>query len=236
MRIIFTKKFAITLACLSIFLVLLTIIGGACGQPAPDSQEGSRQIALEYVRLETTFRFDGIPETLKATSTTSVGNGWQFTIEFDSRHAGYGNRSGQMLAQVITHHTAEITVQAGLGVTRAVMDGVWNMIDQRMIKDVEISPAPIHEVEVYFMESFPVQVGVRIKGGLRDGCTTFHDIEVTREGNNVNIEVTVQHPTGVHCPAVYTYFEENINLGSDFSVGETYTLNVNDYSTTFEYY
>ena len=118
------KTREITLICLSLFLVLLISIGSSCSQPSSGSQEGSRETALEFVRLETTFRFDGIPETLKVTSTTSTGNGWQFTIEFDSRHAGYGNRSGQMLAQVITHHVAEITVQPGLGVTKAVMDEV----------------------------------------------------------------------------------------------------------------
>ena len=236
MRNTSSKLKFITVSSLAILLALTVVASGACGQPATGSQEASRDKALEFVRLETTFRFDGIPETLEATETTSVGNGWQFTIEFDSRHAGYGNRSGQVLAQVITHHTAEITVQGGLGVTKAVMDGVWDMIDQRMINDVEISPAPIHEVEVYFMESFPVQVGVRIKGGLRDGCTTFRDIEVKQEGDDVNIRVTVQHPQGVNCPAVYNYFEKNINLGSDFTAGVTYTLNVNDYSTTFEYY
>ena len=221
--------------CVVILLTLTVVVSGACGEPAT-SQEASREKALEFVRLEATFRFDGIPETLKATETTSVGNGWQFTIEFDSRHAGYGNRSGEILAQVITHHIAEVTVQGGLGVTEAVMDGVWDMLKQRMINEIEISLAPIHEVEVNFMESFPVQVGVHIQGGLRDGCTTFHDIEVTQEGNSVNVRVTVQRPQGVDCPAVYTYFERNINLGSDFTAGETYTLDVNDYSTTFEYY
>ncbi len=230
------KTHRITLICLSLFLVLLISIGGSCSQPSTGSQEESRDTALEFVRSESTFKFDGIPDTLKVTGTTSVDNGWQFTIEFDSRHAGYGDRTGQMLAQVITHHVAEITVQPGLGVTKAVMDEVWDMVNQRMLDDVEISLAPIHEVEIYFMESYPVQVGVHIKGGLRDGCTTFNDIEITREGNDVNIKVTVQHPIGVDCPAVYKYFEENINLGSDFTVGTTYTLNVNDYSTTFEYY
>ena len=83
--------------------------------------------------------------------------------------------------------------------------------------------------------SNPPQVGVYIKGGLRDGCTTFHNIEIAREASHVNITVTVQHPKDVSCPAVYTYFEKEINLGSDFSAGVTYSLDVNDYSTTFVY-
>ncbi len=136
-----------------------------------------------------------------------------------------------MLTEVIIHHVAEITVQAGL-VKTAIMDGEWDMINQRI--DVEINPAPIDEVEVNIMESNPPQIGVYIKGGLPDGCTTFHDIEITREGSNVNIEVTTQRPRGVSCPAIYTNFEKYINLGSDFTAGVTYTLKVNDYSTTFE--
>jgi inhibitor of cysteine peptidase len=104
-----------------------------------------------------------------------------------------------------------------------------------MLENAEISLAPIHEVDVYFMESFPVQVGVHIKGGLRDGCTTFHDAVVTQTGNRVNIEVTTQRPRDAMCTQVYGYFEENLNIGSNFTTGTTYTLKVNDYTTTFVY-
>jgi hypothetical protein len=44
---------------------------------------------------------------------------------------------------------------------------------------------------------------------------------------------TVQRPRGVNCPAIYNNFEKDVNLGSDFVFGTTYTLNVNDYTTTF---
>jgi hypothetical protein len=219
------------LTCISVLLVILTFTFIACTQSLAGSQEGSQRVAEEFVKLETTFRFDGIPETLEVTSTTSVGNGWKYSIEFDSRHAGYGNRSGQALAEVITHHVAEITVQAGL-VTTAIMDGEWDMINQRI--DVEINLAPIDEVKVNIMKSNPPQIGVYIKGGLPDGCTTFHDIEIAWEGSTVNIKVTTQRPRGVSCPAIYTNFEKYINLGSDFTAGITYTLKVNDYTTTFD--
>lgn len=216
--------------CITSLFILLILSGISCTQSNIGSQEGGQKLALEFVKLEATYRFDGIPETLKVTSTTSVGNGWKYTIEFDSRHGGYGNRTGQALDLVITHHTAEVTVQAGK-VTQAIMDGQWDMINQRI--DVEIKLAPIDEVRVYTMKSNPAQIGVYIKGGLSDGCTTFHNIETTREGNTVNIKVTVQRPRGVDCPAIYTWFEKDVNLGTDFAFGTTYTLNVNDYSTTF---
>lgn len=109
------------------------------------------------------------------------------------------------------------------------------MIKQQTLNNLEISLAPIHEVEVSIMKSNPPQIGVYIKGGLRDGCTTFHDIEIAREGSTVNIKVTTQHPKDTVCPAIYGFFEKYLNLGSDFTIGTTYTLNVNDYTTTFVY-
>ncbi|XUW99763.1 MAG: hypothetical protein TUN42_07675 [Dehalogenimonas sp.] len=213
-----------------VFLILLTFAGISCTQLNTGSQEGGQKVALKFVKLEATYRFDGIPETLKVTSTSSVSNGWKYSIEFDSKHAGYGNRTGQVLAEVITHHIAEVIVQAGK-VTKAIMDQQWDMISQRL--DVEIKLAPIDEVKVYIMKSNPPQIGVYIKGGLSDGCTTFHDIETTREGTTVSIKVTVQRPRGVDCPAIYTWFEKDVNLGTDFAFGTTYNLKVNDHSTTF---
>ena len=220
----------IILICISVFLVILPITCIACTQPPAESQEKSQRIALEFAKSEATYQFDGMPETLKMISATSMGDGWKYTVEFDSRHGGYGDRNGQALDLVITHHRAEIIVQNGK-VTKAIMDQQWDMINQRI--DVEIKLAPIDEVRVYTMKSNPPQIGVYIKGGLPDGCTTFHDIETSREGNTINIKVSVQHPKGVSCPAIYTNFEKDINLGSDFTFGTTYTLNVNDYSTTF---
>jgi hypothetical protein len=211
-------------------LIVLTFSGISCSQSQTGSPEESQRVALEFVKQEATYRFDGIPETLKVTSTTSIANGWKYRIEFNSRHAGYGNRSGQVLAEVITPHTAEVTVQAKK-VTKAIMDGQWDMISQSI--EVEIKLAPITEVRVYTMKSNPPQIGVYIKGGLADGCTTFRNIETSREGNTVNIKVTVQRPAGVACPAIYTEFEKDVNLGTDFVFGTTYTLNVNDFSTTF---
>jgi len=126
---------------LSPFIVLLiisTLLIGSCSQPQVDSRNESQLIAEEFVRLETTFKFDGIPETLKVTSTTSLGNGWQFTIEFDSRHTGYGNRSGQVLAEVITHHTAVVIVQSSR-VETAIIDDRWDMLLQQEFSN-PISP------------------------------------------------------------------------------------------------
>ena len=115
-----------------VVLVVMVVLTNACTKPAIGSLEQSRQVAIDFTKMEATYRFDGIPDTLKVTSTTSVADGWKFTIDYDSAHAGYGNRTGQMLAQVITHHVAEVTVKSGK-VISAVMDGRWDMMGGRMM-------------------------------------------------------------------------------------------------------
>jgi len=99
--------------------------------------------------------------------------------------------------------------------------------------EIEIRLAPIHEVSVNIAESYPPQVFVHIKGGLRDGCTTFHQLTTRRDDKTIDIEVTTQRPKDKACTQVYQYFEKNVVLGSDFTSGETYTVKVNDKMTTF---
>ncbi|HEX77373.1 MAG TPA: hypothetical protein G4O03_03050 [Dehalococcoidia bacterium] len=107
--------------------------------PTPDitpvSQEQSQQIAEDYVRNCPTFAFDGIEETLRLVETITLRCPycWEFVFRFQSRHAGYGDRTGQVLAQVLTTHTARIIVQEG-EVIQAVMDDEWDMMQQKPIK------------------------------------------------------------------------------------------------------
>jgi len=100
-------------------------------------------------------------------------------------------------------------------------------------EELEIRLAPIHEVQVNIAESYPPQVFVYIKGGLADGCTTFRELTTGRSGNTINITVTTQRPKDAICIQVYGYFEENVNLGADFTSGETYIINVNDETASF---
>ena len=95
----------------------------------------SRNIAEEFVRNSPTFTYDGIEETLVLTGTMLLRCPycWAFSFEFDSRHAGYGCREGEALAQVITHHETVISIDKG-EVVSAVMDGKWDMLQQEAIE------------------------------------------------------------------------------------------------------
>jgi len=54
------------------------------------SQEGSQEIARQYVINDSTFQFDGMMETLALASTTTLKCPycWEFAYQFDCRQAG----------------------------------------------------------------------------------------------------------------------------------------------------
>ena len=122
-------------------LILVALFGSACQRSTPQTptppkytMEESEKIARNFVLKSPTYRFDGIEGTLKLVhiETLRCPWCWEFTYQFQSRHAGYGDRTGQMLAQVITTHEVKIVVQE-YKVTRGVMDGCWDMLKQCFI-------------------------------------------------------------------------------------------------------
>lgn len=100
------------------------------------------EVALAYIREGPTFRFDGISSTLRVIKVDireSYPLQYVVTIWFQSLHGGYGNRTGQILTQVITPHTAVVTVVNGK-VLSAVLDVSWDEVAQRPIQDEDIRP------------------------------------------------------------------------------------------------
>jgi hypothetical protein len=116
--------------------VLLVLIGAIfiAGCITPETEQGfteakSREIARVFVEHSPTYQFDGFELEYNQTIVLRCPYCWLFVFDFQSRHAGYGNRTGQVLAQVITPHTAEVTVINGT-ITRAVLDERWDMLTQ----------------------------------------------------------------------------------------------------------
>jgi len=113
------------------------------------SQEESEEIARNYLLNSPTFKFDGIEDSLELATTYQAACPycWQFVFEFQCRHAGYGDRADQILAEVITPHTAGITVDQG-EVVSAIMDDQWDIMEQKMIeKDTGLpEPEPVETV------------------------------------------------------------------------------------------
>ncbi|MBI2851388.1 MAG: hypothetical protein HYX80_10215 [Chloroflexi bacterium] len=109
-----------------------------------------------------------------------------------------------------------------------IFSSTGNETKEPVDKGIEIRLAPIEEVRVRMGETFPPLVIVYVRAGLVDGCATPHEIKTERSLNTINIKVTTQRPREAICTQVYSTFERNIPLGSNFTPGTTYTVNVND--------
>ena len=141
------KKIAITAAIIGIIAV--GVIGAyfvsvqTTITMIPTTQEDQEKndvlvVAQRFIVTSPTFAFDGDANTL---DTVYVGSAESFPpqymikITFDSAHGGFGNREGQMLTQVITHHKMDIIVSEGI-VISAVTDDVWDELNhQYVLKD-----------------------------------------------------------------------------------------------------
>jgi hypothetical protein len=96
-------------------------------------------------------------------------------------------------------------------------------------------PAPIDDVQVVIRESNPPQVTLNVKAGLPSGCAQRESYSMSRTGDAFTVRVLNSMPTGdVMCTMIYGTYELNIDLGRDFRAGGTYTVNVNDKTTTFK--
>lgn len=93
------------------------------------------RIARDFVISSPTFVFDGMEETLQVRLNSVVEISppeYEIHAKFDSRHGGYGDRTGQMVTQAITPHLMEIVVSEGK-VLSAIIDGQWDEINQKLV-------------------------------------------------------------------------------------------------------
>lgn len=93
------------------------------------------EAAITFIINTPTFKFDGIPESIQILSARKIEDQpahYIVELAFKCRQAGYGDRAGKEVAQVITLHTAEIHIAEG-SVIAAVIDGLWDELNQRPI-------------------------------------------------------------------------------------------------------
>lgn len=109
--------------------------------PCPDksssstlTEQQSKETAKSFVETSATYKFDGSGLSFKEVIPMDCPYCWQLVFEFQSSAAGYGDREGMMLAQVITSHEAVVTVTEGK-VDSAILDEKWDMVKQEAIKE-----------------------------------------------------------------------------------------------------
>jgi hypothetical protein len=135
--LIITSAGIIAAIAVGLYFVPLQSIVAIEPTTLPEDIEASRaiEIARAYVISSPTFSFDGISDSLDMISVNKLESyPIQYVIEFafDSAQSGYGNRDGQMLAQVITPHTMSVIVSEGQ-VISAVTDKVWDEINHQYV-------------------------------------------------------------------------------------------------------
>lgn len=109
-------------------------IGGGGGNVYDQTKfERSQKLAQETVANSSTYKFDGVNLKLDSSETLDCSNCWRFNYSFSSRHPGYGDRTGQFLAQVITPHQVSVTIQEEK-VLVIVTDQTFDEISQRYLK------------------------------------------------------------------------------------------------------
>ena len=93
-------------------------------------------------------------------------------------------------------------------------------------------PAPISSVTVEIAESLPVQVFARIQGEIGDGCNSLGAITQRREGNVIEVDVTINRSNAEACTMIMQMLDERVQLEGEFPAGE-YTVRVNGVEQTF---
>jgi len=99
------------------------------------NEEAITELAREFVLTSPTFAFDGMEDTLEM-GTVIVLESFpeQYVLEarFTSSHGGFGDRTDQMVTQVLTPHVMEIIVSEG-AVISAVTDGEWDDLNNQFV-------------------------------------------------------------------------------------------------------
>jgi|SRR5271157_871015 len=145
----------VILVCATLSIILCSARGGYAMPDKSCTRDGASVMVEQFVKNDETFKFDGLKNTLSirvehANSLADVmspqvsgvmaamtlplaQNEYTFKAKFDSRHSGYGDRTGKYLAEVITPHEAEITVE-NCQIKSAIMDGKWDMLTEERIE------------------------------------------------------------------------------------------------------
>jgi hypothetical protein len=102
-----------------------------------------KELAENWIRQAPTYRYDGSGLAFVSyVQQESDPVRHVFTYNFTSSHAGYGDRSGIVTAQVITGHSMKITIVDGT-IVSAVIDEKWDEMGQFIIgSEISLSYRP----------------------------------------------------------------------------------------------
>lgn len=154
--------------------------------------------------------------------------------------SGDGGRSGNRTRPAVVSMTMRrLFVAVVLSLAAILLAGAFAFAlaraESSQVPGRQTVAAPIDRIEVLIRESAHPHVTLKVKAGLPSGCAKPASHSVDRAGETITVTVLNSMPTGDPiCTMVYGTYELNIDLGRDFTLGTTYTVRVNDKTTTFQ--
>ncbi|MGB3906970.1 MAG: hypothetical protein WBL02_00880 [Methanomethylovorans sp.] len=94
--------------------------------------------------------------------------------------------------------------------------------------------APVNDVQVLILESFPVQVNVEAMGYLPDGCTTIGNTTIRKDSNTFYVEISTIRPRDAFCTQALVPFTKSVSLDVYGLEKGIYNVDVNGKTASFE--
>jgi len=157
--------------------------------------------AIDFLKNGPTFSFDGIPgsiEVIEVITAESYPVQYFITIAFECTQAGYGDREGMMIAQVISPHEIRIALSNGV-IGSAIIDDQWDeLIQMPVFVDTAISPDHAKDIAVqHVMDEYHELDGATVPREWSvstlnpDGLLGASTLEFTGAGWAVNVHYKV---------------------------------------------
>ena len=95
--------------------------------------------------------------------------------------------------------------------------------------------AVVDDVEIMFLESFPLGVHAVASGYLPNPCTVIDEVSIEMDGNHFKVLITNLREAEVMCIQVIEAFEQNIPLDVYGLPAGDYTVTVNGIDAEFTF-
>ncbi|MEA3452791.1 MAG: FKBP-type peptidyl-prolyl cis-trans isomerase [Patescibacteria group bacterium] len=181
------------------FIVAILIAGFILLKPGLENcgMEKSQEIVEDWIIKESsTYKFDGYDLSLFKTSELDCENCYEFVFWFNAKHAGYGDRSNVLLAQIKTPHTIIIKIE-NCEIISAIIDGKYDEIKNDFLESVPniIISNPVNREKVKSpiilqgeaRSAFEGEINFRLKEKegriLSEGFLTIQDVKLGQFGS-----------------------------------------------------
>lgn len=98
---------------------------------------------------------------------------------------------------------------------------------------VIIGTAAVDSIQILYLESFPVQVQVEVRGQLPDGCTQLDEPVIEQEGNVFQVELPTWRQADLLCTQALVPYTTVIPLPVNGLAAGTYEVDVNGVTASF---